>query len=100
MNPKEYAEALAMKAAHGVHKSTPEGVIYSDDWLKMQDAILSTIPLVELLEVAEALKFMAGHFHNSTTGTYYCTALDGLAIDGMFKALTNLSAKLNEKGQP
>ncbi len=100
MTTKEQAEALATKAAE-IFSRKRVRLVFSEIVLKSD--ILSTIPLVELLECVEALRFLRIAVTNDGFEPVCNNPLSESAFTRsmikMEKALTNLDAKLNEKGQ-
>jgi len=87
MTTKEQAEKLAMRASGEINRIAGDDDTLMTDG-KLSQILLSTIPIVELLECVEALR----------KTECYCFKILGTCP--RCDALTNLSTKLNEKGQP
>ncbi len=110
MTPQQTAENLAMKAAEADRNNCKCETCRLEN-NRMAAIILSTIPLVELLEVAELLRMAKCPDGNCNgNGSTWFTSMSPLGepeqiqqqcqwCDEKQSTLTNLDAKLNEKGQ-
>ncbi len=103
--PKERAEQLAMKAAKAIHLSynwsKVIGPLQQIQVIDDAQIINTTIPLVEYEECVEALKLIQedtiDYIKINKLGS---EALGNNCLNIATKALANVAAKLNEKGQP